>query len=333
LLAVVPLLWLSLGGGKVLRLLLLSLPAAMIGVYLVYNRTVVGSFLPTSGAVKAGFALSRNWSYILMVLLPSKGSWVTMTSDYTVSFVEVAFRVFEMLVPTVVAAVFVVRQRRAFDLNAALALGVALKGLYNLLFVPLINQGYWYYGSSLLIANLILAMWLDRKDSTSLPAATRPAWVFLTGCFLLISFSFNAQVYSRLPTGEWATALLSRKDSIRSLIESSGGDRFIEMNDGEITYVTGLPALAGTGLALDIEATKALKTGHFLELASRRGYHLMVAAGAYRPAVDDYFSMRARGFRGTLNQIQATEFDHFNVVPVAHDNVTDLTVYRLDAVR
>lgn len=318
------------------RLWIPALPLAMIAVYLLYNAITVHAFLPTSGAVKAGLALKGNWSDIEMVLLPTSSSWGSMIYERISTFTERSYRVYQLLAPALVCGAYLFRRRSVWSLTGMLCAGVVLKALYNLLFVALFNQGFWYFGSSILIANLVIAVWIDEW----IPAPRVMRWLNIVTtyavAFLLISFSFNAQVFQRMMMSgvpDWTVTVMQRRDTLRSMVMASGGDRFIELNDGLITYSTGLPALAGTGLALDAEATRALRTGHFFSLAANRNYHLIVAAGSYRQATDEYLKLRSHGFRGPLNQIKSEEFDRFKLTPVAHDDPTDLTVYRIDPTR
>ena len=324
-------LWKEMGNRSItVRLWLPAVPLGLIAVYLLYNALVVHALFPTSGAVKAGFALNRNWSEIESVLLPSKGSWVLMKEDRMAGFAERSYRAYLLLVPTLVCAAYLLRRKHRWSLIGMACTGVVLKGLYNLFFVALFNQGWWYFGSSVLIANLVIALWIDRSIGTYWTRWSHVCATYAVA-FLLISFSFNAQVSQRLTSGQadWEMAILQRRDVIRSLVLESGGDRFIEMNDGIITYATGMTGLAGTGLALDVEATRAIQNGNLLSLAAKRNYHLMVAAGSYRMMVDEYLKFRARGFRGYMGQLNGQELDHFKLEPVAHDDPTDLTIYRI----
>jgi hypothetical protein len=317
------------------RLWIPVLPLGMIAVYLLYNVVTVHALLPTSGAIKAGYALKRNWPDIQMTLLPTKGSWVSMKDDQIMNFTERSYRVYQLVVPGFVCAAYLFRRKSAWSLTGVLCAGVVLKALYNLLFVAVFNQGFWYFGSSILIANLAIGVWID--ESMPPPRVTR--WLNIVTTYavacLLISFSFNTQVFHYVRSGlaDWTITVLQRRDVLRSLVLASGGDRFIELNDGVITYSTGMPALAGTGLALDVEATRALRTGHFLSLAASRNYHLILAAGGYRQTTDEYLKSRSHGFRGSLNQIKSEEFDRFKLTPVAHDDPTDVTIYRIEPIR
>jgi len=317
----------------------IAVPLVMLAAYILYNRVSVGVFLPTSGAVKAGWALKENLRFLDVTFLPSRGSWALMAQRGVLPYSEIAMRIIQMILPAVVCSCFLALRRplRTWSVFDLLCAGVILKGAYNLVFVPMINQGFWYYGSSFLVANLAIAIMLDRAlrpvHSELSPSMLRTvAASILALCAL--SFCVNASMYSRLSSDAplWAEHLMDNGDQIRSMILSRGENRFIEMNDGEITYATHLPAMAGTGLALDAEATKALKDGHFLDLAKKRGFDLIVASGGYRAVVDDFITRRQKGWHGPLNLISDSEFSRYNLVPVAVHQPTDTAVYRITSI-
>jgi hypothetical protein len=324
------------GRSRVRAAVAIALPLAMIAAYVLYNRIVVGVFLPTSGTVKAGFALAYNLSFVKTTLFPSQLSWAMMKTQTSTTYLEISMRVFQMIAPIIVCAAYLIRRRfAAWGLVEAMSVGVLLKGLYDLAFVQLFHQGSWYYAVSLAIANLVIAISIDE----ALRPSTHPdrnvfSLPILAGAsagIVVLSFCFNAQANARItsPFGPWPVNILLQRDAIRAMIRNQGEDRFIEMNDGEITYATQMPALSGTGLALDPQATRALASGHFFDIATQRNYHLIVAGGSYLYDLRYFVNAKAAGLPGgQLNQIRGEEFERYSVVPVAYDPGTDVGVYR-----
>ena len=79
------------------------------------------------------------------------------------------------------------------------------------------------------------------------------------------------------------------------MVQREGSDRFIEMNDGELAYATGMQTLSGQGLVLDPSAAYALAHGHFFDIAFARGYYLMMASGMYKDQIDAFLQHRKTG--------------------------------------
>ena len=142
------------------------IPTLLIGAYLLYNLTTVGLLLPVSGMLKAqgGLALSENVAALLGTLLPpADGSWS-----------GASVRLLQMIVPLIAAGLWLAyrslrpsgeteRGRITGEVALSLfAVYVLVKGLYNFVNVRLWDQGHWYYALSILVTNLILALFLHR---------------------------------------------------------------------------------------------------------------------------------------------------------------------------
>lgn len=143
-----------------------AIPTLLIGAYLLYNLMTVGLLLPVSGMLKAqgGLALSENLAALLGTLSPPADS----------SWAGASIRLLQMIVPLVASGLWLAYRsfrprgeeaRGAITGEAALSLFavyVLAKGLYNLVNVRLWDQGHWYYPLSILVTNLILALFLHR---------------------------------------------------------------------------------------------------------------------------------------------------------------------------
>ena len=128
LLPVLILVWRLHGGGPRRRVMAaVALPIAMIAAYLIYNRISVGVFMPTSGSVKAGLAISQN------LITPSAWYCGTMVANHGwgQKIFQVFMRMFQMLAPMSLAASPIRRDRARSGAIEALCVGVLLKGAYN----------------------------------------------------------------------------------------------------------------------------------------------------------------------------------------------------------
>ena len=143
-----------------------AIPTLLIGAYLLYNLTTVGLLLPVSGMLKGqgGLALSENISALVGTLSPpAEGSWS-----------GASVRLLQMTVPLVVAGLWLAyrtlrpgaelaRGRITGEMALSLfAVYILAKGTYNFVNVRLWDQGHWYYPLSILVMNLILALFLHR---------------------------------------------------------------------------------------------------------------------------------------------------------------------------
>ena len=140
--------------------------------YLAFNLKSVGVLLPTSGMAKSsGLALIKNVGWLVTVFAPFTSSFlhrVSRTFNQTLG-ISLAWRFAQMLLPMAVAA-FLLKRRDLLNWIAqgesptfAMLLSyVLVKGSYNLLFVPIWNQGHWYFPLSILIVDVTLALAVAR---------------------------------------------------------------------------------------------------------------------------------------------------------------------------
>lgn len=308
-----------------------AIPVAMIVAYLLYNHISVGVYMPTSGAVKAGFALRSNLRSLEQVILPIR--WFAF-SDMN-WFPEIYLRVFQMVVPAIICSIYIARNGWSkLGIIQALCYGVLLKSLYNFIYVGLFHQGSWYFGASIFIANLIIAIWIDRAMEShpalkSDPVARSP-WLMTAYSALFVSVTFNIYVNHLLGSGSQAVLnIIDHGNLLRAMVLREGSDRFIEMNDGELAYATGMPALSGQGLVLDPQAGQAIAQGHFFDLALKRKYSLLMASGLYETMIDQLIESDRHGGRQALFVISAKEFDNYRLIPVGFDSMTGVKLYRI----
>jgi hypothetical protein len=315
----------------------------MLAAYLAYNWHSVGVLLPLSGTTKASFALKGNCFSLAKLFLPTwirtSDSLFTNTLNYS-AFVELGARMAQMVLPACICAAELFLSSRRKDLSPkfgilqALALGVIVKALYNFLFVQVWNQGMWYYTISIAISNLILVLWVDRavskwKAHTNL----RPVhpWFVLSAHAVGVLLAFNIFISERIVDGpREEVSLLENNSPLRQKLQANGVNKFIEFDDGFISYAADMPSASALGLALDHEASTALKRGALLALLYQRGYRIAVARKDYARALDQTLSEIARGNRPQLWAIQGSEFNNYTLLPLGGDGSADqLKYYKL----
>jgi hypothetical protein len=334
LLPVLILVWRSHGGGPRRRVMAaVAIPIAMIVAYLIYNRISVGVFMPVSGSVKAGLSISENLRHALGLVIPGRWSQIKVGDNL---YSEVFMRMFQMLAPMALCGIYLIRRDRArWGLIEALCVGVLLKGAYNFCNVATFHQGSWYFGSSIFLANLVIALLWDRTLNLAHPVEQWPSplrpWVAALACGVLTAACFNIYAKNLMSRvgGVWQQNILLQGDTLRAMVQREGSDRFIEMNDGELAYATGMQTLSGQGLVLDPPAARALAHGHFFDVASDRNYYLMMASGLYKDQIDAMLQNRKEGSREGIYTISGAEFDEYSVTPVAYDPISETRLYRI----
>lgn len=148
------------------------LPAAVTVMYLLFNWRVSGFPMPSSAAVKDGWALASNLAVIARVFAPLGPQLIG--SD---GWLQLAPRLLNTVVPVAIGIVWLWRHRshrrtggRQMTLEA-LAFYVVLKGAYNLAFVWIWHHGPWYFVSSIVAAGVLLLDLRQREASAPFPAS------------------------------------------------------------------------------------------------------------------------------------------------------------------
>jgi hypothetical protein len=160
-----------------------AVPSLTLGAYLAYNYRTTHLLLPVSGSMKRDLgAFPSNLRSAVETLLPTK----LLRTPELFMWDALNWRSLQLLVPMLVAAAFVVRcclttrstedhptERRS---TLLLLCGyVLLKGGYNLVTVPLLGQGHWYFALSIASMNLVVTHEASRWLSLRRPALV-PSW-------------------------------------------------------------------------------------------------------------------------------------------------------------
>ncbi len=255
--------------------------AALLALFLLVNKLAFGAGLPISGAAKSTFP---------QVSGTSSGALVRMFTDPPRQWVSWAARLVQMLLPALIAALYLpctLRLVRAgwrvkLQLRAGceridwllvwLAPAVIVLALYNFLFVRIIHHGSWYFPVSTLFASLAVITALDRVPALRRLAGSRRGlilWLALCQAGVLAYF-FRAHHHPRHQE-QLASFYYDEAPRVRAFY-GDAPPRLLELDDGIVGYATGFPAMSATGLALDAEAAQAQQTGRLLELALARGF-------------------------------------------------------------
>jgi hypothetical protein len=238
-------------------------------VYVVVNKVYAGAWLPVSGTLKSTFPEA------------SLGNWRDLRSLFEdPEFLGPVrwYRQFPMVVPALVAIVFVATARMPTLLRSSLedardryrlllvgtAVGVVALSAYDFFFVPAFNQGHWYYPVATLFVTLAALDWCARVD------LSRRVVVVAAACVLVSALVFvtlgRRDDYHRRFADLWfdgAPALLAAYPD--------GVPPVLEFDDGIDVVALETQGLSGIGLMLDDEAIEAYEDDRLLDLALERG--------------------------------------------------------------
>jgi hypothetical protein len=289
-------------------------PFFAISAYLLYNYSYAGSALPVSGAIKQGNWLFVNlisffspfipaglinfnpiWSdtsmRALQMCIPALFAFIWLFNlarkDFAQSSISMNSnsdhlswrKLFSLLRQTDSEQ----RENYLKDyydqiILAALALYVLLKGTYNFIFVYLTGQGHWYYPVSIMIFNLLFAILISslfrehlaKGKGIILGTISIALALMIANSFIhhKIFYNYNTAYYKF-----WT----NRETINEDLIALDPNIKIVEYDDGIMAYSIDIPTMSGLGFTLDREGYKAQYTGHLLELAYNRGFHVIGA--------------------------------------------------------
>ena len=262
-----------------------ALPGITLLIYLSYNHAQYGSFLPVSGMIKQGNYFITNFGYFITSFIA-----VGLINARTL-WSETTMRALQMCVPILLAIPWLIHFQKSINngnwkswarnhyiktILIFLLAYVIIMGLYNLLFVFLMAQGHWYYPLSIMIINLMIALFLAgllRKTSSSkLLAVINVAAVLAV---LLYANSFVDYKETSKYNSEFYALWTQKKTANQQLSKINTNMKIVEYDDGILSYLLNPPTMNGFGYTLDYEAYKAQITGHFLELAYARGFNVI----------------------------------------------------------
>jgi len=261
--------------------------ALLLGSYLVTNRAVFGAWLPVSGTLKSTFPRVhvQNFRHLAAML--------AALPDF---YIGVLMRQVRLWLPLLTAALWLgPRLRPAWQRWRArtpvatgeawmdfFALGVLVWCLYNLLFVPVMSQGLWYFAAPTLFVGLVAVRGLDAlalRWSWRSESAWTLAGVVALSLWCFLSLHRHADTHRHYAAFYFDESVRVRKHYAAS------PPRLISFDDGIVAFATGFPTMSATGFMLDPPAVAAQREGRLLDLALSRGYDRITSLVYLRRAV------------------------------------------------
>jgi hypothetical protein len=270
-----------------------ALPALALAGAVLFNLSLAGSPLPLSGASKFGGleGLARNGYATLTTLLP----FADLRSAGLDLWGRESWRVLQMLLPALGALAWLgwrrpaglgwrdrsalapsdtaSEQRLALSL---LATYVLLKAAYNFCFVPLWQQGQWYYPVSVMVFDLLVACALG-EALRAWAQRPRARWIPLAwGALIAVAASGFASDLASVGRHVRYRQLFERSPEVSAaLARGCPGCGLLSFDDGIIAWALPVPTMNGLGLMMDREAWDARAEGRLLELAHARGHRVL----------------------------------------------------------
>ena len=295
------------------KMLAAAPPFLMVVAYMVYNHFSVGKAMPISGSHKAALVGLDQLHLVSQLFIPVH-SWQRRFPQY--AYREIYFHLLQMVLPALVCGCYLAwkmarKQAVRSHLLMCVSVGVILKAAYNFVFVEILLQGHWYYGPSVLVASLIVAIGIDHMLSPERLAAMFPKGVLpWAGSIVVAVFAFSFLMQSFPPAAESSFFRVQTSGpELRSMIEGFGDRRFVEFDDGEIGFASGVPSVSGFGLTGDVASVSAIEHGTFLPLMEQRGVTLIAASTQYKRGTGDvHFADAKEGLWGGL---KGSEFKQY----------------------
>lgn len=312
---------------------LLVLPTAlMVLAYLGWSWATTGMLAPVSGAAKGEGALLQNvWVTLATFFAPIidlREGLTAYTADRD-GLLGGAFRVVELVVPALFAAIFLTIVLRRFRARpwaavmAGLSGGVLMKAAYNLIAVNYWHQAPWYFAVALALMTLgtaiLLAPALQRATAQH---AAAPAFLALgLGTMTLLHASLWTQglMTNPLPARDrdfW----LARAGTEAAIRAAEPDPRVLEFGDGLLNFTFGFPVRHGFVFAGDARSLAALREGRLLTDAGADGYHLISSYDYLRvpEGAEAWDSATIRAFldRSFLDPRIKSELDRFDFAMV-----------------
>lgn len=276
------------------------------GAYIAFNQLTVGVPLPVSGMSKLSIAVTGNFQ-ILFAALAGRATekwWYEAICFYPV--------IFALLVGTVCAFF----GRRYKNINSGtgentfmmpllniFGLFLVIKALFLFLFVPVFQQGYWYFFSMVTVCNVIIAIaagWHIRKNNKN-------TFAVLFVCLAVVLFRMPNDIYfigssnnqdsgfganfdfpvAYPYTQNYSTisyALWNNSSEIRKfLVEQAPNAKLIDNLDGMYVYLLDMPGESVTGLASSPEELARRKEIGYLQRMVSREFSILPGYGYVNP--------------------------------------------------
>jgi hypothetical protein len=258
--------------------------AGIVGAYLLVNHLYAGAALPVSGTFKSTFPDPNSTTFEAISLLRDRVGtaqpWLPIAWRLSLLWLPMVFAVVQLTRillhwgtrPSAVPETRPEAERRWELVLGASAIAVLALGVYDLLFVPFLHQGHWYFPASTSFATLVVVDLLSAPSSSGRRGASMRVEsvvaVVLVGAVLTVfAWLHRQEDYHAL----YAKFYFEEGPRIRAHYGGSP-PRVLSADDGIVAFATGFPTMAATGLTLDTEGIEELRAGTLGNLAIRRGY-------------------------------------------------------------
>ena len=292
---------------KINTLIHVLLPTALVLLtYILFNELTVGSALPVSGVSKLSVDITINLHNLFMVLSGQSGTlewWYLASCFYTIIFLMLAG-----IICTIVG-------RRYKNITLGLSenyfmmsllnifgLFLTLKALFLFTFVPVVNQGYWYYFTMVFVCNVIVAIAIGSYVKNN-----KNIFNILFFCLAIILFRMPNDIYFIQSSNDHNSgfgsdfdflypygpnyptishALWSNSDEIRKfLIERGQNAKLIDNLDGMYVYLLDMPGESITGLASSSKELERRKKIGLMKSLVSRGFSIVPGFGYKNPKI------------------------------------------------
>jgi len=260
---------------------LIIFPLLSIILYLAYNYTYSGMFLPASGSVKASFE-PLNILHLLNIFTIGSSINYLSGSHLAVRALPIAF---SCLVGVIYLASTNKQQYKNINnidyIFRIFAFYLVLKSVIVLLFADFWHQGTWYFTDSIILSNIIIGYRLNKFISEVSEKLQfnrkRIKYISFILYFLFLAVMLNSIIeMKRFNFNEQYSKFYNEQTRLSSELKPAmTGKGVIEFDDGILSYSLALPCLSGFGLAADKEIISAIKSGNMLDVAYRRGFRTL----------------------------------------------------------
>jgi hypothetical protein len=266
-----------------------SIPSIAVSAYVAVCRMFFGKALPVSGSAKSTFphvnvdGLHAVWSVVrgLPVPPPVSTLWVPQL-------------VVPLAAAVIVLAYELIRSRRSgrdgwsFVLRAS-ALYIVAFHAYNLLFVSLNHQGFWYFAVSMYAIYVAVIAILERQAAR----VGRGIRVTLNGLALVCAIGGTWVVGYRYVSDTkaygWVADVQASVFDARAALRDDvahGSARVYALDDGLFAYSTGVPTVNGMGLCVDTETYARSRAGQLPERLHEMGITHVFVPRNYLPFLE-----------------------------------------------
>lgn len=274
-----------------IRVIAFSIPTIILFLYLLYNYSYADVFMPVSGTNKTSFTV-MNIVHFINTILP-----LGLISDkyyYTWNnWAGGGYRILQNIIPIILYASILtsyfkfgnfknlkdkilihINQLNLFSTEKQIIFIIALysliKALHSLLFINIWFQGAWYFPLIIIGINITLILKIQKK--VTLINKLKSIKIIIILLILIYAIRFANLIGSghdyKEQNKNFQSAMYYKfwenRDNLQSELEKRNITKIIELDDGIMSFSLNINCISGTGLSLDSESNKHIKSGDFL---------------------------------------------------------------------